>query len=193
MPKKKTTKRSAQASSAGFLHHFNILAGLFFALSFAVIMTLSGYTSMAAKPQPALAVPNLTLSPASATVSSGSTLSVQIWEDSGTQNVNAVQANLTYPADKLSFVNVDSTNTGFGVDAQSSGGNGTVTIAKGSTTPVQGKFLVATVNFTSLSSSANKHKSTATISFAPGTALLSSTTNSDILAATYGGNYTLQN
>src|SRR4051812_4883200 len=98
--------KSKKSTSGGFNQHLNIIAGLFFVLVFAVITTLSAFTSMAAKRTSTLSAPNLTLSPSSASVAQGSTLSVQVWADSTSQPVNAVQANLTYPIDKLNFVNI---------------------------------------------------------------------------------------
>jgi hypothetical protein len=180
--------KSKKTTTGGFHQHLNIIVGLFFVLVFAVITTLSAYTSMAARPAPALAAPNLTLSPASSSVAPGSTLSVQVWADTSTQQVNAVQANLTYPIDKLNFVSIDSANSAFGVAAEGTGGNGTVNIARGSTTPLSGKLLIATVNFTPL---AHKGKSSAIVSFTTDSVLLSSTTNNDVLAGKYGGNYSL--
>jgi hypothetical protein len=164
-------------------HHFNLIAGLFFVLSFAVVTTLSAYTSMAAKPAPTLTTPNLSLTP----ITSGSTYSMQLWADSGTQPVNAVAANLTYPLDKLNFVKIDSTNSAYGVEATSKGGNGTIDIERGSTTPLSGKQLIATINFTALST----RRTTAPVSFATGSLLLSSTTNTNVLAATYAGSFSL--
>jgi hypothetical protein len=117
-------------------------------------------------------------------------LTVQVWEDSGLSTINAVQANLAYPLSKLNLVKIDSTSTAFGVEAQSSGGNGVINIARGSTTPLSGKQLVATLNFTPLTST-SKQRSTASVTFTTGTALLSDVTNLDILAATYGGSYSL--
>jgi hypothetical protein len=182
--------KTKKTNSPSKLEHFNIFAGLFFVIAFAIITSLSAITTMAAKPQPVRSTPNLSLSPSSASVSAGSTLAVQIWMDSGVSTVNAVQANLSYPLNKFNFVNIDSAGTAFGVEAQSTGGNGTVNIARGSTAPLSGKQLVATVNFTPLSS-INKHRSTASVTFTTGTALLSDVTNTSILAATYGGSYRL--
>jgi hypothetical protein len=184
-------KAKSQKSKSPTVHdHINIIAGLFFVLVFAIITGLSGFAAYAAKPLPVLTTPNLSLSPSSGIVSAGSTLAVQIWEDSGTNTVNAVQANLVYPIGKLNFVKIDTTNTAFGVEAESTGSNGSIRIGRGSTTPLQGRQLVATVDFTPLGATA-RHRSSATVSFSPGTVLLSSVTNSDILAATYGGTYSL--
>jgi hypothetical protein len=104
MSKKHKSKKSSFGS---FNQHLNIFAGLFFVLAFAIITTLSAYTTLAAKPAPQQLAPNLSLTPSSQRISAGSTLSVQIWADSSSQLVNAVQANLTYPLDKLNFVNID--------------------------------------------------------------------------------------
>jgi hypothetical protein len=180
--------KSKKTTSLGAWSHFNIFAGLFFVLSFAIITSLSAYSTLAIKPAPVLNTPNLSLSPSSGSVAAGTKLSVQIWADSSSRGVNAVQVNLTYPIDKLNFVNIDTANTAFGVEAQSSGSNGVINIARGSTSSVTGKALVATVNFTPL---AIKGKANAAINFSPGTVLLSATTNADILAATYGGVYSL--
>jgi hypothetical protein len=183
--KKTTAKRS---KSINRLEHLNILAGLFFVLAFAIITSLSAYITLAAKPPAPKTTPNLSLTPSNQSVALGSTLSVQIWTDSGAQSVNAAQVNLSYPVDKLNFVNINTANSSFGVEAQGSGGNGVVNIARGSTSSLTGKQLIATVNFTPL---ATKGKSSVVVSFTSGTALLSSATNQNILAATYSGSYSL--
>jgi hypothetical protein len=185
MSKKHKSKKSSFGS---FNQHLNIFAGLFFVLAFAIITTLSAYTTLAAKPAPQQLAPNLSLTPSSQRISAGSTLSVQIWANSSSQLVNAVQANLTYPLDKLNFVNIDSNNSAFGVEAEKVGGNGSVHVARGSTTPLSGKLLVATVNFTPLQS---RSKSSLNINFTTDSVLLSTTTNTDVLAAKYGGSYSL--
>jgi hypothetical protein len=184
-----STKRATKRSGHDIFHqHLNIFAGLFFVFAFAIVTTLSAYTSLAAKPARQLVTPNLSLTPSSQRVAAGSTLSVQIWADSSTTQVNAVQANLSYPIDKLNFVNIDTTNSAFGVTAENTGGNGLIHIARGSTAPLSGKFLVATVNFTPLQT---KSKSSAAINFTSESALLNSSTNTNILAAKYGGSYSL--
>jgi hypothetical protein len=146
--KKTTAKRS---KSINRLEHLNILAGLFFVLAFAIITSLSAYITLAAKPPAPKTTPNLSLTPSNQSVALGSTLSVQIWTDSGAQSVNAAQVNLSYPVDKLNFVNINTANSSFGVEA----------------------------------------KSSVVVSFTSGTALLSSATNQNILAATYSGSYSL--
>jgi len=60
----------------------------------------------------------LSLSPADGSFAPGSTINVTIHENSGTSAVNAVQANVTYPTDKLQFVSVNGSNSAFSVAAQ---------------------------------------------------------------------------
>ena len=173
---------------------FNKLALAFFVAAFIALGAFLVFHSSAAKPSggggghnvKAMQTPNLSLSPSSQKLANGASLSVQIWADAGSQSVNAVQANLTYPADKLKFVNVDTTTSNFGVAAQATGGSGTITIARGNTTALSGKQLVAKVNFT-----AAVGKGSAAVGFASNSALISSTTNKNVLAATYGGSYSL--
>jgi hypothetical protein len=124
----------------------------------------------------------LSLSPSSSSVSKGATLTVSVRENSGADAVHAVQANLTYPADLLSFLSISSSSA-FPIDAQSSGGGGSVQIARGST-GVTGLQTVATVRFKALTNSGK-----ATISFAGGSSVASNGT--DITAGTSGGTYTL--
>jgi hypothetical protein len=186
---KKSTSSNKKSGSLSSIYHFNVFVGLFFVLAFAVVTTLSAYVSLAVKPSPPAITPNLSLAPSSAQVARGSTLSVQIWADSADQPVNAVQINLSYPVDKLNFVSIDTANSAFGVAAQNTGGNGVIDIARGATDPVSGRSLVATVKFTPLT--AAKGKSKAVISFTPGTVLVSSNTNGNVLAATYNGSYSL--
>jgi hypothetical protein len=181
--KSSSNSASKKAKSLGHWQHFNIFAGLFFVLAFALVTTLSAYTSMAAKPGPTLTTPNLSLTP----VTSSTTRSMQVWSDSGTQIVNAVQANITYPIDKLNFVSIDTTNSAYGVEAVSKGGNGVIDIERGSATPLSGRQLIATINFTSLST----RKTTASVNFTSGSLLLSATSNTNVLAATYGSSFSL--
>ena len=133
-----------------------------------------------------IVTPNLSLSPSSQKVSQGSTLTVSVWADSSSTTVNAVQANLSYPANLLTYSSIDTSGSAFGVTAQATGGNGKVQIARGNATAISGKLLIAKVNF-----KAATNKGTAAITFTTGTALAGYTTNKDTLKSTYGGSYTL--
>lgn len=129
----------------------------------------------------------MSLSPASKTLNQGESFTVQIREDSGTEPVNAVQANLTYDANMLDFVSIDDTGTAFGFPLDESGGGGSVKIARMSLPdPQTGDQLIATVTFT-----AKTTPGATTIDFASGTAIVRSTDNVDILGSTTPGIYTI--
>jgi hypothetical protein len=157
---------------------------LVFGLIFAAVGGYIIWRSLAAPPPP-----TIYLSPATQTVGPGATFTVQVRENSSTTSVNAVQANLSYPTSLLTFVSIDTTGTAFSIEAQNSGGGGTINIARGTTTPVTGDQLVATITFTATSTSG-----AATVAFTSGTALVSSSSNADILGglgATGSGTYTV--
>src|SRR5262249_41924482 len=123
----------------------------------------------------------LYLTPASGTVLNGNTVDVAIHENSDTKTVNAVQANLTYDPAKLQFVSISSAGTAFPLVAQSTGGSGTVQIARaitGGSAPVSGDQLVATVTFKAIVGG-----TTAAVSFGSGSAVVSSTDNTNILVS----------
>lgn len=155
---------------------------------FALIAGIAGYfiiTSEAAPPPP----PTIYLTPSSQTFAVNTTFSIQVRENSGATAVNAVQANFSYNASLLDFVSIDTTGSAFTTDAPSSGGSGQVSIARGIVGNLTGDQLVATVNFRTKTTSG-----AAAMAFTSGTALVNSTTNTDILgslAATAGGTYTV--
>jgi hypothetical protein len=72
---------------------------------------------------------------------------VEIFADSGSTPVNAVQIRGTYPADQLEYVGIDGVGSGFAVSAESQGSEGTFAIARGSIKPVSGNVKVATIIF----------------------------------------------
>lgn len=105
-----------------------------------------------AVPQALAASATLALSPASATIAQGSTVSIGIYVNSGSQPVYAVQAGLSYPANLLDYAGFSS-SPAYSIEVQSSGGGGNVSIARGvgivnnQTVPTTGSALVATVRF----------------------------------------------
>lgn len=127
----------------------------------------------------------LYLSPAGGSVSQGSYLTVNVYENSGGEPVNGVQANLSYPANLLDFVSISSSSA-FSIVAQSSGGGGTVQIGRGALPAVSGAQLVASVRF-----KAKTNSGTASVSFAGGSSVVSANSNSNIMSGSSGGNYTL--
>ena len=156
-----------------------------FGVVFAAIGTYFLWRTFAAP-----AAPTIYLSPATGTFAANTNFSVQVREDSGTTGVNAIQANFTYPANLVDFVSISTTGTAFTVEAQSSGGSGSVNIARGTCggcAPATGDKLVATVTFKTKTTTG-----TAAMAFSSGTALLNASTNQNILpslAATGGGSY----
>lgn len=124
------------------------------------------------------------VTPASGTYAVGAnyTLSVRI---NTTDQVNAVTADLTYSSN-LQFVSIDGSGSAFAIDASSSGGSGTVSINRATITPVSGDQLVAKVTFKALSAG------NGTVTVANSSQALSSSTNTNVIAARNGGAYTLQ-
>src|SRR6185437_14699759 len=89
----------------------------------------------------------LSLAPSSSSVGLGSNFTVTIHENSDVDAVNAVQSNITYSTSSLQFVSIDYTTSGFSTQAQSTPGTGTITIARGATTPVTGDQIIGVITF----------------------------------------------
>ena len=130
---------------------------------------------------------SMSLSPATLSVNHGDSFTIEIRENSGTEPVNAVQANLTYDDSKLDFVSIDGSESAFPFPFEEIGGGGSVKIARIITGgSVIGNQLVAKVTFT-----ASMNPGITAVTFASGTALVRSTDNNDILGSTSGGTYTI--
>jgi len=134
-------------------------------------------------PPPAYAAANFYLSPAGATVPQGTILSVAI-RVSASEAIDATQANLSYPADKLDFVSINTSGSPFDLAAEKSGGGGSVRLASARTGgAVSGDKLVATVSFR-----AKVDSGSATINFAAGTE--ADNAGNPVAGGTSGGTYT---
>jgi hypothetical protein len=155
-----------------------------FVVVFAAVALFALYQAFAAPKTSNQAI--LYVSPASLKVSSGNTLAIEIWMDAKSQPVNAVQANLSYPADKFDFSSVDNSGSAFEVAAQSDGGNGSIKIARGHVGSLSGKQLVTRVNLVAKSGTG---KGNATINFTSGSVIVRSTDNVNVLSGTTGGRY----
>lgn len=118
----------------------------------------------------------LYLSPASSSVTNGSTFTVNVRVNSGTEKVNAAEIHLSYPTSKLDFVRINDTST-WGFVFASSGGSGAVRIDRGANPSVSGDSLIASVQFKAKSSS--------------GTATVSIGSNSEVISASSGDPVTL--
>jgi hypothetical protein len=155
--------------------------------TFAIVLAIAGYFIIFSKAAPP--PPTVYLNPASVVLGANGTFTVDVRENSSTTAVNAVQANFSYPTGLLTFVSIDTTGTAFSIQAENTGGSGQVKLGRGTTTAVTGDQLVGKVTF-----QAGATGGAATLAFVSGTALVSSTTNQDILgslAATGGGTYTI--
>jgi outer membrane biosynthesis protein TonB len=145
---------------------------------------------------PFLAVPMLqaapaatmSISPASGAHTTGQSFTINIFENSGTEPVNAAEASISYPASMLNYVSVTNSSA-FSVVATTSGGGGTVDIQRGALPPVSGNQLIASVTFNVIAAG------TANITFNSASKVVSANTNSDIAAGQpkTGGSYSLTN
>lgn len=129
----------------------------------------------------------LYLNPSSGTFSKNETFNLAVLENSSDEPVNAVEAVLQYPTDKLDLVDVDYEGSVFSIGPPTSSGNGTVHIIRATTsTDVKGAQFVANIKF--------KVKATglAAINFTNESRVLSTNGNTDILRGnTKSGKYTL--
>jgi hypothetical protein len=129
----------------------------------------------------------LSLSPQSGIATVGKILTVEIWVDSSDTPLNAVQINLSYPADKLQYVSIDGAGSAFEIPAGASGGDGRVTISRGHMGSVTKRQLVAKVNFKPLTAVGS-----AKVDFVNGTSAISATTNSSVLGQTISAGFELR-
>lgn len=131
-------------------------------------------------------VASMSAAPGSGTYNPGNTITVSVYVNSGGQSVNAVQADFTYTASRLEYQSINTAGSAFDVAAPSSGGSGSVSIARGSVSGVSGgSLLVAQVSFKVLSNAG-----TASISFSSSSEVYN-TSNSDILGSKSGATYTV--
>jgi chitodextrinase len=131
---------------------------------------------------------SITILPATATVNIGDTVTVSVRENSSTDTVNAVQANISYDPTRFQYVSVDETGSAFGLVALTQNGAGLLQIARGvsgGSAPVTGDQLVTKVTFKALAGGASP------LGIATGSALVRSTDNVDILVAKNGATFTL--
>lgn len=117
-------------------------------------------------------------------LATGASLTAAVWVDSHDVAVNAVQAVIDYPSDKLIYVSSDSTDSKFTVQAEASESKGRIIIARGSTSGLTGNQLVATIAFKATSKAGD-----ADVTFDASSVLLSSATNKNILGELKGGTY----
>lgn len=141
-----------------------IAVAILFALAGTVLLRLS----LAAQPA-------LFLSPGSSTVTQGNSFIVEVRVNT-TDQINVVQANLTYPSNLLQLNSVSTNNSAFGIQAENATGNGFIRLGRGTqpNTSVSGNQLVATLTFTPTASG------TAALNFAADSYAVRSTDNTTI-------------
>ncbi len=128
----------------------------------------------------------LYLTPATSTISLGSTFSVTIRENSNTEVINAVQANLTYNATMLQYLSTDTATSAFDLSGSSTGGNGSVSVARAkSGTSLTGDQIVAVVSFKVIGTGS------VTVGFAPNSSLVRTSDTANVLSVTTPATYTL--
>lgn len=187
--KQNNTNKSA-FSATNKLFSANRFGPLLFLLVFSVLGAIFIYSSSAAPRQrggDAGSQTTMYITPNKQRLALDGSLVASVWVNSYSQPVNAVQAILTYPADKLFYVSADTTSSQFTIQAETTNNEGRLVIARGSTTPLTGNQLVATVVFKP------KASGKAALNFDATSQLLSSETNQNILSLRTGGQYTLGN
>jgi hypothetical protein len=106
------------------------------------------------------------LSSSKSVVYQNENVDVSVRMSTGTTKVNAVQANLSYSTSSLQFISITA-GSAFEIEAEKSGGGGSVKIGRGTLSPKSGDKLIATVRFKALKSSG-----TASITWAAGSQLV---------------------
>jgi len=126
---------------------------------------------------PSLAA-GLYFSPTGGTYAKGSTLKVNLGVNTSGENVNAVQANFSYPTDKLQFTSISAGGSALTIIAERSGGGGYVKLAGGTPNPgFSGSKHLGTAYFKVLSDSG-----TAALNFMGDSAVLRNSDNQNVLA-----------
>src|SRR6185437_785927 len=91
-----------------------------------ILLSFTILVSMALFPAPAYAAAaSISMVPSVTSATTDDTVTITITEDSGTEPVNAVQANLTYPTSSLRYVSTND-STAFPIDAQTTANNGAI-------------------------------------------------------------------
>lgn len=128
----------------------------------------------------------LYITPASGNLTNGNTLIVTIRENSFSDAVNAVQANFSYPTNRMTFQSISTSSSAFTTTIQSDGGSGSVQIGVGILgSSVTGDREVARVTFTLTGAGA------AALAFTAGSGIARASDSIDICKSRRGSNYTI--
>jgi len=177
------TQNQKKFTSIAFIKNRpKIFVAILFIIIFATIGTVLYTLSRA------IGTATFTISPSSSALNVGSTLTITITENSGSDLINAVQADLTYDQTKLQFVSIDTTVGVFNnMVVQKTGGNGVVNISAAVSPSVSGSQVVARITFTTIASGA------AAINFANTSAIVKALDQTNVLGTMTGGNYIIDN
>lgn len=99
----------------------------------------------------------------------GSTISSTVYENSPTEPVNVVQADIVYDPYQLQLLNIDTSQSSFPGSLSGSGSGGSIKIIRYSMTPITGQATIATLNFKVLADSGSGN-----LSFASSSHIISS-------------------
>jgi hypothetical protein len=114
------------------------------------------------------------LTPASGSYTVGSTVTVAVRENSGSTDVNAVEADLSYNSTDLQYLSSDFSTSAFEISATSSGGSGVVSMARGTTNAsLSGDQLIGNLSFKVLAAG------TGTVTFTTTSGVASNGTNTN--------------
>jgi len=128
----------------------------------------------------------LFITPATGTFAVNDTVQFQIRANSFTTEVNTVQANLSYPTNRLTFQSISRTGSPFTTAIQEQGGSGTVKLGVGILAGyTSGDQLVGTITFTANAAG------TAAITFDGDSAIATYAESANILDTTVGATYTI--
>jgi len=120
-------------------------------LVFLLIFTAAGgafvYQSGASPLTGATGSAELYVTPSKHQVAVGSELVANVWANSYSHPVNVVQAVVTYPADKMRYVENDASASQFTVQVSADASEGKLVISRSSTQPLTGNQLVAGIVF----------------------------------------------
>jgi hypothetical protein len=108
----------------------------------------SGSSGAAPKSSSGIAVNTMGFTPSSGKIPPGTTFSVSLIENSGTEGVNAVQAKILYDAAKLTFVSIDEPGVFEQIAATDTATPGEIQVARATTgTPLTGTNPIVRINF----------------------------------------------
>jgi Bacterial Ig domain len=127
--------------------------------------------------------PSIYLAPTSQSLAINSTFTVQVRVNVGTATTNAVQANFTYPIDKVTWVSTDYSASAFGYQIEDvvNAATGQVKIAR---TTANGAALTGDVQVAVLTFRSNTVGGVANLNFSTGTAVADAVSNDDLLPGT---------